>query len=153
MRFCNEERIMSGLSLLSESLERKFTSAAPQRQSAAILAACEFAVKKAGLEDDAAGEALAALRAGRDFTVSLRERLDELVEELDEEYFKLKEEADEGDRDDEEWRPFFAKARAAAALASAGEESGEAIYEASFAVEEDEKGELVKLVEGALDGR
>ena len=57
---------------------------------------------------------------------------------------------------DSNWQDMFAKARAVTALSNAGDEdaykaAGESIYEAAFIILDDNKQELLTLVEAALE--
>jgi hypothetical protein len=147
---------MSGLALLSQELDKKLHSAPSAKQRAASLVACEFALAKARLEADVADAALAGLRAGRAIPPSLKPQLDSLAEQLDEQYLDLKEAAEAGSTDPKQYQDMFAKARAVTALSNACDEdaykaAGESIYEAAFTIMDDNKQELLALVESALE--
>jgi hypothetical protein len=147
---------MSGLALLSPELDTKLHSAASAKQHAASLVACEFALAKARIEAPVVAAALAELRSGRVFPPSLKAQLDSFAEQLDEEYFDLKEAAEAGSADPKQWQDIFAKARAVTALFYAGDEdgykaAGESIYEAAFTILDDNKQELLALVEATLE--
>lgn len=147
---------MSGLALLSQELDTKLHRATSAKQRAASLVACRFALAKAGVEVPVVAAALSELRAGRVFPPSLKAQLDSLAEQLDEQYFDLKNAAEAGTADPKQWQDMFAKARAVTALSNAGEEdaykaAGESIYEAAFTMQDDNKQELLGLVEAALE--
>jgi hypothetical protein len=146
---------MSDLGLLSKDLDDKLQRAPLNRQRAASLAACQFAVAKAKLSDPLVDAALQALQTGRVFQSDFKAELDALAEQLDEEYFTLKEAADEGRGNSKEYMSLFAKARAVAALSCAGDQDaakiGEAIYEAAFTIESDDKGEFLPLIDAELN--
>ncbi|RKT22483.1 hypothetical protein B0G69_5947 [Paraburkholderia sp. RAU2J] len=85
------------------------------------------------------------LRQGKRYSHDLKDRLGALTDQLDEYYFQLKEQADEAvdsadrERFTSEYRDYFGKARALAALSFAGGQDGfeaatEAIYEAGASV-------------------
>jgi predicted transcriptional regulator len=147
---------MSGLSLLSQELDTKLQRATSAKQRAASLVACQFALAKAGVEVPVVATALAELRAGRVFPPNLKAQLDSLAEQLDEQYFDLKDAAEAGTTDPKQWQDMFAKARAVTALSNAGDEdaykaAGESIYEAAFSLQDDNKQELLALVEAVLE--
>jgi hypothetical protein len=147
---------MSGLAFLSQELDTKLRSASPAQQRAASLVACQFALAKARIEAPVVANALAELRAGRAFSPSLKAQLDSLAEKLDEQYFDLKDAAEAGTADPKQWQDMFAKARAVTALSYAGDEdaykaAAESIYEAAFTILDDNKQELLAMVEAALE--
>lgn len=146
---------MSGLALLSLELDTKLREAGPAKQRAACLVACQFAVAKAGIQSPVVATALAELQAGKVFSPNLKAELDALVEQLDDQYFDLKDAAEAGMADPRQWQDMFVKARAVAALSNAGDEdaykaAGESIYEAAFTILDDNKEELFALVESVL---
>jgi len=145
---------MSGLALLSRELDSKLQQASPVKRRAASLVACKHAVAKAGIADPLVNLALEELQVGRGFQPDLKAKLDALTEKLDEEYFNLKEAAEEGRGDEKEYRRAFAKARTVAAVSCAGDlddqKAGEAIYEAAFAFEDDERSQLLSVVDAEL---
>ena len=147
---------MRGLALLSQDLDKTLHGAASTKQRAASLVACEFAVAKASVEAPVVATALAELQAGRVFPSSVKAQLDALAEKLDEQYFDFKEAAEAGCADPKQWQDLFAKARAVAALSNAGDEdayiaAGESIYEAAFTVADENRHELLALIEAVLD--
>src|SRR5262245_9858055 len=130
---------MRGLALLSQELDTKLYGASSNKQRAASLVACQFAMAKALVDAPVVATALAELQAGRVFPSNVKAQLDALAENLDNQYFELKEAAEAGSADPKGWQAMFAKARAVAALSNAGDEdaykaAGESIYEAAFTV-------------------
>ncbi|MES2788383.1 MAG: hypothetical protein V4719_02095 [Planctomycetota bacterium] len=124
------------------------------RQRAACLAACEFAVATTGISSSAVVQALQLLRVSQPISAGLKHDLGTLMQRLDEEYFDLKEAAEERNASESEWKRVFSQARAASALAFASNENAfeaatEAIYEATTAV--DDREELVGIILNALD--
>ena len=90
-----------------------------------------------------------ALESSGGLSVEQRAGLDELVATLDDEYFRLQDEA----ADAEEFMVPFAKARAAAAIRFAGDDAPfeaatEAIYEAKAVT--DDPDPLLAIVEAAM---
>ena len=147
---------MSGLALLSKELDRKLRGVASAKQRAASLVACQFAMAKAHVEAPVVATALAELKAGKVFSPNVKAQLNSLAEQLDEQYFDLKDAAGAGIADPKQWQDMFAKARAVTALSNAGDEeaykaAGESIYEAAFTILDDNKQELLALVEAALE--
>jgi hypothetical protein len=147
---------MSGLALLSKELDTKLHGVASAKQRAVSLVACQFAMANARMEAPVVATALAELRAGKVFSPSLKAQLNSLAEQLDEQYFDLKDAAEAGSADPKQWQDMFAKARAVTALSNAGDEdaykaAGESIYEAAFTIRDDNKQELLALVEAALE--
>jgi hypothetical protein len=147
---------MSGLALLSQKLDTKLHGATSAKQRAVSLVACQFAMAKAHIEAPVVATALAELRAGRVFSPSVKAQLDSLAEKLDEHYFDLKDAVEAGSADPKQWQDMFAKARAVTALSNAGNEdaykaAGESIYEAAFTILDENKQELLALVEAALN--
>jgi hypothetical protein len=147
---------MSGLALLSQELDTKLHSAASAKQRAASLVACQFALAKVSIEAPVVASALAELQAGRVFSSGMKAQLASLAEQLDEQYFDLKDAAEAGSADPKQWQDMFAKARAVTALSNAGDEdaykaAGESIYEASFTMLDDNKQELLALVAAVLE--
>lgn len=147
---------MSGLALLSQELDTKLHRAASAKQRAVSLVACQFALAKARIEAPAVTTALAELGAGRVVPPSVKAQLDSLAEQLDDQYFDLKDAAEAGSADPKQWQDMFAKARAVTALSNAGDEdaykaAGESIYEAAFTILDDNKQELLALVEATLE--
>jgi hypothetical protein len=114
------------------------------RRAIAARAAC-FAVRRARLDDDAATGAVAALE-GDESPAALRDEVVALVEHWDEVYF----DAEAPDGHTETSLAAFAKARAAASLASvldsADEASADALYEAAHAVGGQPDQELIETV-------
>ena len=145
---------MSELALLSQELDAKLHSAASAKQRAASLVACQFALAKARIESPVVAAAFAELQAGRSLSSSLKSQLDSLAEELDEQYFDLKDADEVGGVDSQQWQDIFAKARAVIALSNASNEdaykaAGQSIYEAAFTIRDDNKQELLALLRPA----
>ena len=144
---------MNRLETLSADLTAKLHRASPEKQRAASLAACELAVAKARVEHSLVNEALRLLRGGNLFTHRKKAELDDLVAQLDQEYFSLQEAADAAGTSTDDYLLVFAKARAVAALSFAGcgtrGAAAESIYEAAAAVGDD-KQELFSLIASAL---
>jgi hypothetical protein len=146
---------MSGLALLSKELDTKLREATSAKQRAASLIACQFALAKAHIEAPIVATALAELQAGRVFAPNLKAQLSSLAEQLDEQYFDLKDAAEAGIADPKQWQDLFVKARAVTALSNAGDAdaykaAAESIYEAAFTILNNNKQELLALVEAAL---
>jgi hypothetical protein len=146
---------MIGLEQFSKSLVARLARASAAEQRAASIAAVEFAINRAKLEDSRVAAALATLRANQILPKKDRTDIEKLTAELDEAYFALQEAAEEGTATTEEYLAMFAKARAAAALGFAGIEdpfraATEAIYEAAATIISDDKRELLALIESQL---
>jgi len=150
-----EEHDMSGLALLSHDLDTRLQHASSAQKRAASLVACQYAVGKLSLRHPLVSAALEGLQVGQVFQPDLKAKLDALSEGLDAEYLTLKEAAEQGCGDRRDYVRLFAQARAVAALSCAGDQdvqkAGDAIYEAAFSFESDDKAELFSLVEAELD--
>ena len=123
------------------------------RQRAASLAACEFAVAHTGLVAPVVEQTLCTLRASRPISAESRHALETLAQQLDENYFDLPEAAEEGNAPEDARKLAFSRARAASALAFAADENAleaasEAIYEAAATV--DDNKDLLAVVSKAL---
>lgn len=77
------------------------------------------AIERTGLNHPLVSEAMACLESSGAPTPHLQKRLSSLVEELDEEYFRLQELEEDGDEEDTRALVAFSKARAAAAVTAA----------------------------------
>ena len=146
---------MIGLELLSPDLVAKLRLASPDKQRAAALVSCEFAISHARVEHPLVEEALRELHVGTVLIPQRKAKIDALASQIDEEYFDLQEAAQEGRASKEEYLQMFAKARAVAALSFACTEDAfqaatEAIYEAAATIGDTNKRELFALVESAL---
>ncbi len=125
--------------------------ASGDRLRKAAVAVCELALDKSGLESPLVREIMGLLRDGKPVSVALRAELQYLVNQLDEEYFDLRDAAETDDsaipvhEDDDPsapWHVMFHKARAAAAVLFACEDdplfaAAEASYEARAAAHDD----------------
>lgn len=133
------------LALVAADLAQQVEGAGLSRCRAAAIAAARFAVAHSGLEDKRASEALEAAVDGRFGDTPERTAIDELVATLDERQWDLQDRVEAGEASDEEQLVAFRRARAASAVSFAGESdarvaAAEALYEASFVV--DDPGEL-----------
>ena len=147
-------RHMTRLDALSTGLAAALRHASEQGRRSACLAACEFAVQRTGIESPLVINALRSLRSLKPLSPDDRGALDALAGKLDDEYFGLQEDAEDGRATVEDHMRPFRQARAVAALSFAGdrdalEAANEAIYEAASAVE-DKQG-LVAAVAKALE--
>jgi len=128
------------LDSVSPSLAGAYREASDDQRQRAALAACIVAVAQAGLQGGEVEAALAVLRHERSGRSDVRDKLNRLAAQLDEQYFKLGEEAE---TTTSEALAAFRKARAAAALGFAlSPHSGqlhEALYEAIVASSDQEK--------------
>jgi hypothetical protein len=134
----------------------KLRRASPDKQRAASLAACQFALTNAPVKAPIVATALAELRAGGVFPLRSKIELQTLAEQLDEQYFELKDAAEAGTADPRQWQQTFAMARAVMAICNAGDEdpykaAGESIYEAAFVTGDDNKSAFLALIGGTLD--
>jgi hypothetical protein len=141
---------MFRLDSLSPELAESFRLAPPAHRRKATLIACTLAASRVGLEGEEVVAALEHLRQGGEADHALRQKLESLAAQLDDEYFHLQEEGDEAKRPDV--LRLFSRARAASALKFAlSEDSGqlhEALYEALVSV--DDAIEVIRPVEEAL---
>jgi hypothetical protein len=127
-------RTISRFETESPSLMEAYRQADHDQRRRAALAMCLFAIEQAGLQSREVDDALALLRHDVPGSSDMRQKLDRLTEELDEQYFRL---SDNTENITPEAFVMFQKARAAAALAFAlsphGDQLHEAIYEAIYA--------------------
>jgi len=105
------------------------------------LAACNFALTRTDLIHPLLDQALQELSSNSSPSSNLNTALEQLVESLDEEYFDLKDAAENGKTEGASWQVAFCKARAANSVYFAiGEDeylaATEAIYEANAATED-----------------
>jgi len=141
------------LETLSVELFEKLRRAPPEKQREATLAACEFAVSYAKVDNPIVKEALASLRASGGLSPKQKAELEALAAELDDQYLDLHEAAEEGRATTNDYLPVFEKSLAVSAVAFAATEdpfeaSAEAVYEAAIAT--DKSKELFAAVETAL---
>src|SRR5579872_748462 len=133
-------RTISRLEAVSASLAASYRHANDKQRRHAALAMCLLAVEKTGLHSGEIQAALVLLRREVSGPNDLQEKLHRLAEQLDEEYFRLS-------ANNEAMTPEaslkFQRARAVAALALAlspnGEQLDAAIYEAIFALSDQEE--------------
>jgi hypothetical protein len=140
------------LDSVSPSLAGAYRAANDNQRRGAALAACIVAVAQAELRGGEVDAALATLRHEGSEQFDVRHKLDRLVAQLDEQYFKLSEETE---TTTPEALATFRKARAAAALAFAlspdPEQLHEALYEAIAA--STNQAEAMRVAETALKAR
>jgi hypothetical protein len=140
------------LDSISPNLAGAYREANDDQRRQAVLAACSVAATQAGLRESEVDAALAVLRHERTEQADMRHKLDCLAAQLDEDYFKLSEEA--GTTTPEALLT-FRKARAVAALAFAlSPDPGqlhEAMYEAIMAW--DNQAEAARVAVTALRAR
>jgi len=145
---------MTRLETLSPELVRKLQNTTTEKQRAATLAACEFAVTHATVDYPLVDKSLEKLRSSGVLNPKEIAELDALAAQLDEEYFTLQEAAEEGRVGAGDYMRVFGRARAVAALSFAGGEdpfhaATDAIYEASATT--DDKIEFVVYVQSMLE--
>jgi hypothetical protein len=137
------------LDSISPNLAGSFRQANAYQRRHAALATCLIAVAQAELRGDEVDVAINLLRHGRNDQPDVRRKLDSLTAQLDEQYFKLSEEAG---ATTPEALLVFRRARAAAALAFAlSPDTGqlhEAMYEAIVA--SDDQAEAMRAADAAL---
>src|SRR5262245_41540764 len=142
-------RFFLRLDTISPGLGRSFRNANDDQRRRATLVTCIVAISQTGLEGEHIDSAIDYLRHGGSYPLAARRKLEALTTHLDEEYFKLSEEAD---RITPEARILFRRARAAAALAFSlspnAEQLHEAIYEAIAASKD--RDEAILTAEKAL---
>jgi hypothetical protein len=141
---------MDRLDSVAPELANALRSAAPATKRRAVLAACQVATSRAGLDGEEIYAALQALRRDGPVEESLCKQLGELAARLDDEYLRLDEAGDDALKPDV--LRLFSKARAASALtfAVSGDpgQFHEAVYEAIAAV--DDAANVVRPVTEAL---
>jgi len=145
---------MKRLDILSTQLAAALRQAPEERQRAASLTACEFAVQRTGVESPIVEGALQMLRDSKPFPPDHKVALEALAGRLDDEYFGLQEAVEEGRATVDDYMRAFGQARAVTALSFAAnrdayEAAYEAIYEAASAT--DDKEELVAAVRKMLE--
>jgi hypothetical protein len=137
------------LDSISPNLAGSFRQASDHQRRQATLATCLVAVAQSGLQGQEIDAAVDLLRHGGTDQRAVRDKLECISTQLDEQYFKLSEEAD---TTTPEALLVFRKARAAAALAFAlSPDPGqlhEAIYEAIVA--SDFEAEAIRAADVAL---
>lgn len=126
---------MNRLETVDLKLVTSLKSAESQKQLAAVLAGCEFAVNTTGLRHPAVEASLELLRHEGKIGASLKAQLDELTKKYDTEYFLLQKQSLP-----DATRP-FSQARAASALSFAAalpalDAVCDSLYEASVTVDD-----------------
>ncbi len=96
-----------------KELEAHLKRASASQQRAAALAAARFALAHNALTDSVLSDAMNALAAGRSADKALTERLQALVDSLDEVHWDLQEKEEAGQATEAEHLAAFQKARAA----------------------------------------
>lgn len=145
------------LQLIAKDVLGELVSADGSRLRRVAAAICKFAIERAGLESHLVNEAMRYLVSGQAVPMRIRTDLEDLVDQLDETYFDLKEVAEATNKGDETWHPMFHKARAAAAVLFACEEdplraASESAFEANAAAHDDTEA-LKKVMLESLHGR
>jgi transcriptional accessory protein Tex/SPT6 len=137
------------LDSISPNLAGSFRRANDHQRRQAALATCLIAVEQSGLQGHEIDAALDLIRHGGTDQLAVRHKLESFSTQLDEDYFKINEEAD---ATTPEALLVFRKGRAAAALAFAlSPDPGqlhEAIYEAIVA--SDFEAEAIRAADVAL---
>jgi len=137
------------LESISPNLAGTYREANDDQRRRAALVLCSTAVAQVGLQGSEVDAAFAVLRHERREQSDIHQMLDRLAAQLDEEYFKL---SDEAETTTSEALLTFRKARAAAALAFAlSPDAGqlhEAVYEAIVA--SSNRAEAVRVAETVL---
>jgi hypothetical protein len=140
---------MNRLLTLAPELVQRLQQATHAKQRAAALAASEFAIDAANVQNACIAELLNSLRQHGRTSEAQRQELETLKSDLDDEYFELKESAEQGKTTSHEYLRKFAQARAVSALLFACnddpfEAATEAIYEAAAAFDNPQP--LFKLI-------
>lgn len=135
---------MTRIETLSPEVADRLRRASRAKQRAASIAACEFALSQAQIDDPLVQEILEKVRLAEVLTPEKKTEIELFVARLDDEYFDLQEAADDGRASAYDCLRKFAQARAVAALSFAGNEdsheaSAEAIYEAAAASQDKEE--------------
>lgn len=143
------------LERVERDLVKSLEMASKEQRLSAVKIACELAVKSASVDVPIVIESLCQLRLGHKITAKQVSDLKALARALDEQYFDLQENPDEGPNIDLEVLRLFSQTRAVSALCLAGGEDSlmtttEAIYEASSAV--DDRVHFFKTVLSVLSG-
>jgi hypothetical protein len=145
---------MNRLETMSSDLAAQLRLATAAKQCAASLAACEFALAKAKIDNPVVDAALRRLLTGTALTREDKARIESLAGQFDEEYLDLQEAAGEGRAAPADYLRRFAEARAVAALAfvckgNDPEAVADAIYEAATSAGDD-KQQLLAIVQSVL---
>jgi hypothetical protein len=142
------------LRLINKGVTSALEHASSEELRAIALQSCRIALGKSGLESPLISEALNALESGLLDNAYLREKVNGLVEELDNEAWDLQDAWEEGSAKREEYLLAFAKARSANAVyfalhSSPNIAAAETLYETYYATDNLE--ELKSIVEQILD--
>ena len=129
------------LEMVEESLVEKLKVVSGEQRRRAVKVACELSLQAYPVEVSIVAESLRYLQSGNKLTTDQVSGLDALAAQLDEKYFDLQDNLDEGQNLNVEGLQLFSQARAVSALSLAGGEDSlmaatEAIYEASSAVDD-----------------
>ncbi|MFY8044511.1 MAG: hypothetical protein ACOVOD_16455 [Rhodoferax sp.] len=132
---------MMRLEAVDRDLSEKLNLASPAQQQAASVAACQFALQATSVEVPLVLESLEQLRQHGILPTHRVAELNDLAEQLDSEYFRLQDQAEDDPHLQAAALRLFGQARAIAAVAFAGDKDGvkavmEAIYEASVTVDD-----------------
>lgn len=132
---------MTRLSVVAPDLATALSEASLDGCRRVAIAAASFALSESGLDDPDLLAQVARLKAGEPPVAEAVQRLDDLVERLDEAAWDLQDQMDAGKVDLTAYLQAFGRARAAAAVAFAfGADARlaalEAVYEASVIVDD-----------------
>jgi hypothetical protein len=144
---------MHRLESISADLDAKLRSASPAQQRAAMLTACEFALKHSGVKNATIAKGIGELRRTGAISPGLCTDLQAIVEQLDEDAFRAQEAVEAGHGSWDEYLAAYSRARCGAALSFAGladplQAAVEAIYEAAMTSDDPE--EIISVLQSAL---
>ena len=133
--------IENRLELISPELVSRFKHASNLQLRVCALAACRFALDQTGLTNPIIDEGLNSIEATNYGDSLLRQKVEVLINELDEVQWAIQELLDEGQGDQASYLRAFGQARAAQAIYSALDANPfvaatEAIYEANAATDD-----------------
>ncbi|MBE9227300.1 hypothetical protein IQ264_17885 [Phormidium sp. LEGE 05292] len=129
------------LELLDSDLSTLLKKASVSQQRNAALVASQFAIERTSLNDPIVAQALKAIEIGNYGDESLREKIESLVNQLDEIQWDLQEKMDAGEAELSAYLGAFQQARSATSLyfaldADAFNAATESIYEADAATDD-----------------
>jgi len=129
------------LELLDRDLSTLLKKASVSQQRNAALIASKFATKRTSLNNPIVAQALKAIELGNYSDESLREKIESLVNQLDEIQWDLQDKMEEGEIDISTYLAAFQQARAANSLYFALDDNAliaanESIYEADAATDD-----------------
>ncbi|WHQ76812.1 hypothetical protein [Pantoea sp. Lij88] len=129
------------LEMVEKGLVEKLKLVSEEQRRVAVKVACELAFQACPVDVPIVVESLRQLQSGNKLTTDQVSGLDALAAQLDEKYFDLQDNLDEGQSLNPDGLQLFSQARAVSALSLAGGENSlmkatEAIYEASSAVDD-----------------